>query len=160
MAEILGLIGSIISIVEGINKANGFVRKHVHTNSSIRKELLPVLVKVTAFAGILNALKLEIEFEDHGKDHLKALAHVNGPLYACKDAAKVIEKRLDRIISIGNLSFGKILDKECLAALNILDQTKPVLELALIADQRYGGRLSRICTSPHAPSLLSFYPSH
>ena len=137
MAEIIGLIASVISIIEGINKANGFVRKHVHTHSSIRKELVPMLAKVTAFAGLLQAVKLEAEFEEHDQARLKALAHIDGPLYACKDAAKAIENRLDRIISVGNLSIGKLLDKECLSALNILDQTKPILELALLADQRY-----------------------
>jgi hypothetical protein len=136
MAEIIGLISSIIGIIEGINKANGFVRKHVHTNSSIRKELVPMLAKVTAFAGLLEAVKLEAEFEEHDTARLKTLMHIDGPLYACKDAAKAIENRLDRIISVGSLSVGRLLDKECLFALNILDQTKPVLELALVADQR------------------------
>lgn len=136
MAEVLGLIAAIIGTIDGINKANSFVRKHVHTNSSVRTKLVPILVKVTAFGGLLQALKLKAEFHDHDKDHLKVLAHVDGPLYACKDAAKAIENRLNRIVSIGSMSIGKILDKECLSALYILDQTKPILELALMTDQR------------------------
>ena len=136
MAEILGLVGSIITIIESINKANGFIRKHVYTHASVREELIPMLAKVTAFAGLIQAVKLEAEFEDSEKERLKALAYVDGPLSACKDAAKLIETRLDRIISVGRLGFGKILDKECLRALGIFDQTRPVLELALAADQR------------------------
>ena len=136
MAEIVGLIASIVSAIEGINKTSGFIRKHAHTNSSLRKELVPVLAKVTAFAGLLEAVKLEAEFDEHDKDRLKALAHIDGPLYACKDAVGLIESRLGRMVSIGRVSFGRVLDKECMMALNIVDQTKPILELALIADQR------------------------
>ena len=136
MAEVVGLIGGIIAAIEGISKTNGLVKKYVHTNSSIRSELGPMLAKLTAFSGLLQAVKLQAEFEEYDEGRLKVLTHVDGPLHACKDAAELIQSRLDRIISVGKLSFGKILDKECLSALNILDQTKPILELALVADQR------------------------
>ena len=136
MAEVAGLVASIITVIEGISKANGLVRKYVHTNSSTRSELVPMLAKLTAFSGLLQAVKLEAEFEEHDEGRLKVLTHIDGPLHACKDAAELIQNRLDRIISVGKLSFGKILDKDCLSALNILDQTKPILELALVADQR------------------------
>src|SRR5271163_1016098 len=136
MAEVIGLIGSIINIIEAIKKANAFVRKHVHTNSSVRKELVPLLAKVTAFLGLLQALKLEAEFEDPGMPRLSVLAHIDGPLYACESAIRAIENRIDRIISVGSVSFGKILDKECVSALKILDETKPILELALVVDQK------------------------
>ena len=136
MAEVVGLIAGIINVIDGISKANGLVRKYVHTNSSTRRELVPMLAKLTAFSGLLQAVKLEAEFEESDESRLKVLAHIDGPLHACKDAAKLIESRLDRILSFGKLSFGKVLDKECLLALNIFDQTKPILELALVADQR------------------------
>ena len=136
MAEIAGLVASIITVIESISKADGLVRKYVHTNSSARSELVPMLAKITAFSGLLQAVKLEAEYEEYDEGRLKVLTHIDGPLHACKDAAKLIQSRLDRIISVGKLSFGKILDKECLSALNILDQTKPILELALVADQR------------------------
>lgn len=136
MAEIVGLIGSIIGIIEGINISKSFVKMHVHSISSIRKEIVPILAKLTAFAGLLQALKLEAEFDERDKDRFQILTHIDGPLHACRHAAKTIENRLDRIISIGSLSFGKVLDKNCLSALQIFDQTKPILELALEADQR------------------------
>ena len=142
MAEIVGLIASIISIIEGINKSNGFVRMHVHSTSSIRKEIVPILTKLAAFAGLLQALKLQAEFDERDQNRFQILTHIDGPLHACRHAAKAVENRLDRIISIGSLSFGKVLDKNCLSALQIFDQTKPVLELALEADQRYVTRLS------------------
>lgn len=80
MAEVVGLIASIVGIIEGINKANGFIRKHVYTDSSMRKELVPVLAKVTAFVGLLQAVKFEAEFDEYDHDRLKVLAHVDGPL--------------------------------------------------------------------------------
>ena len=38
-----------------------------------------MLAKITAFAGLLQALKLEAEFEEDEKDRLKVLAHIDGP---------------------------------------------------------------------------------
>ena len=136
MAEVIGLISGIITIMESINKANAFVRAHVRTNSSIRNELVPMLVKVTAFSGLLQALKLEAEFEDPHQPRLNVLAYVDGPLHACESAMKAIGNRLDRIISVGNIRLGKLFDKECVSALKIIDETKPILELALAVDQR------------------------
>ncbi|MCJ1263723.1 hypothetical protein MMC22_003593 [Lobaria immixta] len=136
MAEVIGLISGIITVIEVINKANAFVRTHVHTNSSVRNELVPVLAKVTAFSGLLQALKLEAEFEDPHQPRLNALAYIDGPLYACESAMKAIGNRLDRIISVGNIKLGKFFDKECVSALKIIDETKPILELALAVDQK------------------------
>jgi hypothetical protein len=65
------------------------------------------------------------------------VSHVIEPLRACKTAIQMITARLARVRSMGrvSLAFGRVLDKKTLAALRILDQTKPVLDLALSADQ-------------------------
>ena len=47
-----------------------------------------------------------------------------------------IEHRLDHIISVGDIKLGKLFDKECVSALEIIDKTKPILELALTANQK------------------------
>jgi hypothetical protein len=137
MAEIVGLIASIINILDGINKTKIFLRENIHSNDSLRIELLPLLGKLTAFRGILQGLQLECELDGSKSGRLYVVSHVVEPLRACKTAIQTITARLERVRSMGKISlaFGRILDKETLAALHILDQTKPVLDLALSADQ-------------------------
>jgi len=138
MAEVVGLIASILGILEGINKSKTIIKKYVHSSSSLRAELVPLLGKLTAFAGILRGLQLECELDESDNGRLHVFAHIQEPLEACRRAARTIVARLDQLVSVGgiSLSFGKVMNKETTAALHILDQAKSVLELALTADQR------------------------
>jgi hypothetical protein len=137
MAEIIGLIASIVNILDGINKTKLFLRENLHTNDSLRTELLPLLGNLTAFRGILQGLQLECELDESSDGRLYVVSHVIEPLRACKTAIQMITVRLERVSSMGrvSLAFGKVLDKETLAALRILDQTKPVLDLTLSTNQ-------------------------
>jgi len=142
MAEVvgmLGLIASILGVLEGIDKSKSVIKKYVHSSASLRAELVPLLGKLTAFAGILRGLQLECELDESDNGRLQIFAHIRDPLEASKKAAQTIMTRLDQVVSVGGitLSFGKVLNKETSAALHILDQTKSVLELALTADQRF-----------------------
>jgi hypothetical protein len=142
MAEVvgmLGLIASILGVLEGIDKSKSIIKKYVHSSASLRAELVPLLGKLTAFAGILRGLQLECELDESDNGRLQIFAHIRDPLEASKKAAQTIMTRLDQVVSVGgiSLSFGKVLNKETSAALHILDQTKSVLELALTADQRF-----------------------
>jgi hypothetical protein len=153
MAEvvgILGLIGSIIGILEGVNKTRVIFKKYVHKSSSLRKELVPVLGKLTAFTGILRGLQLECEL-DESDSALEIFEHIRAPLEASEKAAKTIMARLNQVISIGGISlaFGKGLNKETAAALHILEQTKDVLDLALDVDQR-------LVNQPRSPKSEAF----
>ena len=142
MAEVvgmLGLIASILGVLEGIDKSKSIIKKYVHSSASLRAELVPLLGKLTAFAGILRGLQLECELDESDNGRLQIFAHIRDPLEASKKAAQTIMTRLDQVVSVGGISlgFGKVLNKETSAALHILDQTKSVLELALTADQRF-----------------------
>jgi hypothetical protein len=142
MAEfvgVLGLIASILDVLEGIDKSKSIIKKYVHSSASLRAELVPLLGKLTAFAGILRGLQLECELDESDNGRLQIFAHIRDPLEASKKAAQTIMIRLDQVVSVGgiSLSFGKVLNKETSAALHILDQTKSVLDLALTADQRF-----------------------
>ena len=154
MAEvvgILGLIGSIIGILEGVNKTRAIFKKYVHKSSSLQKELVPVLGKLTAFTGILRGLQLECELDESDSARLEIFEHIRAPLEASEKAAKTIMARLNQVISIGGISlaFGKVLNKETAAALHILEQTKDVLDLALDADQR-------LVNQPRSPKSEAF----
>lgn len=135
----LGLIASILGVLEGIDKSKSIIKKYVHSSASLRAELVPLLGKLTAFAGILRGLQLECELDESDNGRLQVFAHIRDPLEASKKAAQTIMTRLDQVVSVGgiSLSFGKVLNKETSAALHILDQTKSVLDLALTADQRF-----------------------
>ena len=75
MAEIISLIASVINIIEGINKADKLIRKYIHSNPSIRREMVPMLAKTTASPGLIQAVELEAELEEYDES-LKVLAHV------------------------------------------------------------------------------------
>jgi hypothetical protein len=141
MAEIigiLGLIGSVIAILEGVNETRIIFKKHVHKSSSLQKELIPILGKLTAFTGILRGLQLECELDEFDPARLHAFEHIRAPLEASERAAKAIMARLNDAVNIGavSLTFGKVLNKKTTAALHVLEQAKEVLDLALDADQR------------------------
>lgn len=141
MAEvvgILGLIGSIVSILEGLGKVTTLLKRNVHKSSTMRKELVPVLGKLTAFTGVLHGLQLECELDESDSARLQVYEHIRAPLEASEKAAKTIMARLNQAISVGGISlaFGKVLNKETITALHILYQAKDVFDLALDADQR------------------------
>ena len=133
------MITSIIGLVEGIKKTRAAFKEVIHSSKSLRAELLPILGKVTAFAGLLHGLQLQCELDDADGDRVQILNYIEEPLKACHQAVAAILARLKKVIAIGPLSlaFGKVLNKETTAALHILDQARPVLDLALFADQRW-----------------------
>jgi hypothetical protein len=135
MAEIIGLTASIIGIIEGISKTRAFAKEYLYKSSTLRSELVAMLGKLTAFAGLLQGLKLQAEMDPFNQKRLAVLTHVDGPLLACKAALTSIQSRLDQVICKNGIVVGKLLDKESQAALKIIDDTKPILELALVADQ-------------------------
>jgi hypothetical protein len=56
MAEVIGLIASIINILEGVSKTKSFLKANVHAPSTLRSELVPLSGRLTAFEGILRGL--------------------------------------------------------------------------------------------------------
>ena len=72
----MSLIANIMVIMEGFSKADKLIRKHIHSNSSIRRDLVPMMAKITAFSGLLQAIKLEAELEKYDESRLKILAYV------------------------------------------------------------------------------------
>src|SRR5437667_11913203 len=131
MAEIIGLIASIVNILDGINKTKLFLRENLHTNNSLRTELLPLLGKLTAFRGILQGLQLECEMDESNSGRLHVVSHVIEPLRACKTGIQMSTARLERVCSMGRVSLacGRVLDTQTLASIRIVDQMKPMLAL-------------------------------
>jgi hypothetical protein len=138
VVSVLGLIANILGILEAIDKSKTIIKNYIHSSASLRAELVPLLGKLTAFAGLLRGLQLECELDESDDGRLQVLRHIREPLEDSKWAVSVIVTRLEQVITVGgiSLSFGKILNKETAASLHMLDQAKSVLELALTADPR------------------------
>ena len=54
---LLGLDGSVITVIESFDRTKNLFRKHVHISTPVRQELIPMLAKLTAYAGLLEAVK-------------------------------------------------------------------------------------------------------
>ena len=93
---------------------------------------MPLLGKLNAFRGILQGLELECELDESKDGRLHVVSHVIEPLRGCKTAIQMITARLERVRSMDrvSLAFGRVLDKETLAALRILEVgPKSLIEL-------------------------------
>ena len=142
MAEaiaVVGVVAGVLEIIDGIEKYHKLWRTYFNTSTSLRKELLPVLGKMRALAGTLRGMQLQCELDEADADRLLTLQHIEQPLRACKEATQLIADRLEALsLSRSPMHFGKVLDKRTASAMHILDEAKPVLDLALAADQMYG----------------------
>jgi hypothetical protein len=137
MAEAIGAIGlvaSCLSILKAIESINKLARQNLHTNASAKKELSPLLGKLTAYEGLIRGIKLQAELDGADRIRLSVLNHIDGPLKACETALKAISHRFETLPK--HLFLGKIIDKKTSLALKALDASKPILELSLDADQR------------------------
>jgi hypothetical protein len=137
MAEaiaVLGTISACTDIVKTIIAATSYARKHVHSSSTIKRELIPLLGQLVAYQGLIEGIKCEAELDEADQNRLSILSHVGGPLAACGNAVKAIHERLENLPKRPVL--GRIIDSRTKEALESLDQLKPILELSLRADQR------------------------
>ena len=134
MAEAIGLIASCLSILKTIDTVNKFARQNIHTNASATKELSPLLGKLSAYEGLIRGIKLQADLDEDDQKRLSVLNHIDGPLNACETALKTISQRLETLPR--HVLLGKIIDKKTSLALEALESSKPILELALDADQR------------------------
>lgn len=134
MAEAIGLVSGCVTILETMERINKFVRQNIHTNASVKRELLPLLGKLSAYEGLIRGIKLQADLDENDEARLSVLSHIDGPLDACKTALNTINERLETLPK--HIVLGKIIDKKTKSALKALEISKPILELSLEADQR------------------------
>jgi len=137
MAEAVGLVASIIAIVQITEEVIKISKKYIHTEQETRSVLAKFIGKLSAYEGLFKGLELQARYDESNSIRLSSLEHINGPLDACKEALRVIEKKLRNPPSPLNISFGKILPREAVDAIKRLDDLQPLLQFALEADQRY-----------------------
>lgn len=141
MAEVIGTVSACIAIAETGLKVAKAIRERVHRSQTVRQEVSRITVILDSYQILLEALRAEARAEALDNDNvstqsrLTALCAADGPLAACSEALKALEKRLSHVSS-GAVSFGKIIDTRTSAALSCLQEARLVLELALSSDQR------------------------
>ena len=133
MAEVLGLIAACCQILDIVNRTSSSIRDKIHRSSSAKLELVTLLGRLTAYEGLCRGIKLEAEYGEAEQMRLSALAHLMGPLDICTAAVKQISERIATLPT--RFLIEEIIDSNTRRALKCLDGLRPVLELALHADQ-------------------------
>jgi hypothetical protein len=136
MAEIAGLVGSIIVMVGMTEKIAGIIHRYVHTQKSIRAVLYPLSLQMITYKGILLESQSQADGDPTDGLRLLALKHVNCPLLACQEALEVLLRKLDMPRRLLKLEVGMKLPKKASSALRLLEDLLPIFQLALHADQR------------------------
>ena len=129
MAEILGLVASVIAVMQLAEAVDNTVSKYLHTVKSVQSVFVPILGKLRHLTAILSTLQLRLETTKS-----LALQHLHEPLRICEALLIKLKARLDHLQIIAGCVIGPVLDKDNLKHLKQLDDLIPVLQLALDAD--------------------------
>ncbi|KAL2048384.1 hypothetical protein N7G274_000295 [Stereocaulon virgatum] len=134
MAEVLGLMASIVALIQLTEVVTKTAQKHVNTVKGAHSVLVPVLGKLRSLGSILGALKaqLEVKIADFGES--LSLQHLREPITICEDALISTKARLDNLKVIGGYVVGSILDKQTTLQVKRLEDLIPILHLALDVD--------------------------
>ena len=136
MAEAFGVLANCIAVIELCGKVYKFAEEHIHTSTAIRAEIVPILAKLVALEGLIRGIKVSAELDGDEHDRLKVLQHIDQPLKACAEALKELQETFSKSQSKQKLFFGKLISTKTSNALKRLDDTVPILQLALSADEK------------------------
>ena len=134
MAEVIGLVASVATLIQLADTVNQTASKFVRTVNGAEKLLNPLVGNLRSLHTILTTLSKQLDTEQDEGNLSVALQHLNEPLSICEDALRRIQLRLDSVKVIGNYVVGTLLDKQTLRHLKKLDGILPILQLALEAD--------------------------
>ena len=134
MAEVIGLVASVATLIQLADTVNQTASKYVRTVNGAEKLLNPLLNNLRSLHTILTSLGKQLDCEKDGDTVSMTLKHLNEPLNICEDALRRIKLRFDSVRVIGNYVIGTLLDKQTLRHLKRLDGILPILQLALEAD--------------------------
>ena len=134
MAEAIGLVASIATLIQLADTVNQTASKYLRTVNGAEKLINPLVNNLRSLHTILTTLAKQLDIDqDEGKLSM-TLQHLNEPLNICEDALRRIQLRFESVRVIGNYVIGTLLDKQTLRHLKRLDAILPILQLALEAD--------------------------
>ena len=134
MAEAIGLVASVVTLIQLADRVNQTASKFVRTINGAEKLLHPLVNNLRSLHTILTTLAKQLDVEQNEGNSSMALQHLNEPLSICEDALRRIQLRLDTVKVVGNYAIGTLLDKQTLRHFKRLDGILPILQLALEAD--------------------------
>lgn len=129
MAEILGIVASIVAVIQLTEAVDKTVSEYLHTVRGVQSVLVPLLGRLRHLNAILKTLRLELE-----TGNSSALQHLHEPLKICESLLSKLQSRLEHLKIIAGCVIGPVLDKDGLNQLKRLDDLIPVLQLALDVD--------------------------
>ena len=135
MAEILGLVASIVAVIQLTDMVAENAKKHVSSVKGAQLVLVPLVGKLRSLSSILTALKTQLEVRKFESGESLSLQHLREPLKICKDILISMKLRLDNLKVIGGYVVGSLLDKQTTSQVKRLEDLIPILQLALDADK-------------------------
>ena len=136
-----GAVGVALTVADvGLRSIEG-LRARFHKSENYHKELVLLQDHVLAYRGVLQNLKTMTENVPPDDLAVHTLEHLNTNINTCQEAMDVVNERLEKsknsfLSQKLRISLHKIIDQKTASALEELDRTKSVLNLALQSDLR------------------------
>ena len=134
MAEILGLVASVVAVIQLTDTVGKTASKYIHTVKGTRSTLQPLVHKLQSLQDILTAIQTQLEINSYDSPKSLALQHLKQPLEVCQAIMIKLEARLNSIKIVGNYVVGSILDRSTTDYLKQLDDLTNLLRLALASE--------------------------
>ena len=134
MAEILGLVASVVALIQLTDGVGKTASKYIHTVKGTQSTLQPLVSKLESLTDILVAVQSQLEMKPCDSPKSLALQHLKQPLEVCQAIMMRIEARLSGIKVVGGFVVGSILDRSTTKYLSGLDDLTDLLRLALATD--------------------------
>ena len=134
MAEVLGLVASVIAILQLTDMVTETAKKYVNTIKGADSVLIPLLGKLRSLSSILAALKAQLEGKTSSSSQSISLQRLKELLHLCEGALTRMKAKLDSLKVVGRFLVGSLLDKQTTRQIKLIEDLIPILQLALDAD--------------------------
>ena len=135
MAEVLGVVASVIAILQLTDMVTETTNKYVNTIKGADSVLMPLLGKLRSLSSVLGALKAQLEGKISSSSESISLQHLKDLLHLCEGALTRMKAKLDSLKVVGKYVVGSLLDKQTTGQIKLIEDLIPILQLALDADK-------------------------
>ena len=135
MAEFLGVVASIIAILQLTDMVTETAKIYVNTIKGADSVLMPLLGKLRSLNSVLEALKAQLQGKISSASESISLQPLKDLLHLCKGALTMMKAKLDSLKVVGKYVVGSLLDKKTTGQVKLIEDLIPILQLALDADK-------------------------